>query len=268
VTKQGRGKAAYRGGCCAIGVFDTGPAETGSFSLESGSPEPNVGSTADSHPRSEIWTRLHCSEGVGVGGGERHRLVANSKGERGWTNNPETQGPLRSTQVRTPPRSMMKFEFSKKMCNQLPDPNCPLCLRSAISEGQLRVTHIAVWALESHVGQTGVRTADSLSLKGHQSGIGGTVGVGTAASQLQGPGSDSRLGSLSAREASERVPRRFTRMLPGMEGRSCEERLRDLRLFSLERRRLRGDSTEVYKMIRGIDRVDGQRLFPPPARGG
>ena len=63
-------------------------------------------------------------------------------------------------------------------------------------------------------------------------------------------------------EALERVQRRFTRMFPGMEGRSYEERLRDLRLFSLERRRLRGDLIEVYKMIRGIDRVDGQRLFP------
>ena len=42
-------------------------------------------------------------------------------------------------------------------------------------------------------------------------------------------------------EALEGVQRRFTRMLPGMVGRSYEERLRDFRLFSLERRRLRGD---------------------------
>jgi len=63
-------------------------------------------------------------------------------------------------------------------------------------------------------------------------------------------------------EALERVQRRFTRMLPGMEGRSYEERLRDLRLFSLERRRLRGDLIEAYKMIRGLDRVDSDSLFP------
>jgi len=50
-------------------------------------------------------------------------------------------------------------------------------------------------------------------------------------------------------------------MLPGMEGRSCEERSRELRLISLERRRMRGDLIEVDKMIRGIDRVDSQETF-------
>ena len=63
-------------------------------------------------------------------------------------------------------------------------------------------------------------------------------------------------------EALERVQRRFTEMLPGMVGRSYEERLRDLRLFLLEGRRLRGDLIEAYKMIRGLDRVDCESLFP------
>ena len=63
-------------------------------------------------------------------------------------------------------------------------------------------------------------------------------------------------------EALERVQKRFTRMLPGLEGVGYEERLNKLGLFSLERRRLRGDLIEVYKIMRGIDRVDSQRLFP------
>eukprot|EP00061_Rhincodon_typus_P009105 g32324.t1 len=40
-----------------------------------------------------------------------------------------------------------------------------------------------------------------------------------------------------------------------------KERLEKLRLFSLERRRLRENMVEVYKIMRCIDRVDGQNLF-------
>ena len=52
-------------------------------------------------------------------------------------------------------------------------------------------------------------------------------------------------------EIIERVQRRFTRMLPGLGGMPYEDRLRELGLFSLERRRMRGDLIEVYKMLRG-----------------
>ena len=51
-------------------------------------------------------------------------------------------------------------------------------------------------------------------------------------------------------------------MLPGLEGINYEERLDKLSLFSLERRRLRGDLIDVYKIMSGMDRVDSQILFP------
>ena len=47
-----------------------------------------------------------------------------------------------------------------------------------------------------------------------------------------------------------------------MEDISYEEGLEKLGLFSLERRRLRGDLIEVYKIMRGMDRVGSQKLFP------
>ena len=63
-------------------------------------------------------------------------------------------------------------------------------------------------------------------------------------------------------EALERVQKRFTRMLPGIEGISDEERLEKLGLFSLEQWRLRGDLIEAYKIMRGMDGEDHQKLFP------
>ena len=62
--------------------------------------------------------------------------------------------------------------------------------------------------------------------------------------------------------ALEGVQRRFTRMLPGMEHLSYGERLGRLGLFSLEQRKLRGDLIEVYKIMRDMDRVDREQLFP------
>ena len=47
----------------------------------------------------------------------------------------------------------------------------------------------------------------------------------------------------------ERAQKRLTRMLLGLDGLSYKERLDRLGLFSLERRRLRGDLIEVCKII-------------------
>eukprot|EP00061_Rhincodon_typus_P005649 g25423.t1 len=52
----------------------------------------------------------------------------------------------------------------------------------------------------------------------------------------------------------ERVQKRFTSMLLGLEGLSYRERLNRLGLFSLEHWRLRGNRIEVYKIMRGMDR--------------
>ena len=62
--------------------------------------------------------------------------------------------------------------------------------------------------------------------------------------------------------AIEGVQRRFTSLIPGMAGLSYVERLERLGLYTLEFRRMRGDLIETYKIIKGLDTLEAENMFP------
>ncbi|KAK4815994.1 hypothetical protein QYF61_010862 [Mycteria americana] len=69
-------------------------------------------------------------------------------------------------------------------------------------------------------------------------------------------------------ELLEWVQRRATKMIRGMKHLSYEERLRELRLFSLEKRRLWGDLIAAFQYLKGALRKMGTNILAGPVATG
>ena len=62
-------------------------------------------------------------------------------------------------------------------------------------------------------------------------------------------------------EVLEKVQRRATKCVKGMKNKEYTERLRELGLTTLKRRRIRGDLIETYKILSGKENVNRDTFF-------
>ncbi|GAB0181401.1 mitochondrial enolase superfamily member 1 [Grus japonensis] len=69
-------------------------------------------------------------------------------------------------------------------------------------------------------------------------------------------------------ELLEQVQKRAMKMIRGLEHLSCEERLRELGLFSLEKTRLQEHVTATFQYLKGACKKDGDKLFSRPVAIG
>ena len=73
------------------------------------------------------------------------------------------------------------------------------------------------------------------------------------------------------KEKIERVQRRATKLVKGMENKAYTERLdslEELKLPSLEYIRKRADVIQTYKIMNNTDRIDGKKFFSPAKKSG
>ena len=59
----------------------------------------------------------------------------------------------------------------------------------------------------------------------------------------------------------EKVQRRETKLVIALKEFAYEERLKQLKLYRLEERRLRGDLIEIFKLLAGKENIDPDQFF-------
>src|SRR3989442_548100 len=62
-------------------------------------------------------------------------------------------------------------------------------------------------------------------------------------------------------DSIEKVQRRATKMIEGLKNLSYEERLREVKLTTLETRKIRADMVEVYKIVKGLEGLKIDEFF-------
>ena len=69
---------------------------------------------------------------------------------------------------------------------------------------------------------------------------------------------------IKDKELLERVQHRFTRMIKEVRGKDYLDRLKELNLWTLEKRRNRADLVELLKMYKGFTAIRFESLLWPP----